>query len=122
MRKSIANRGDVYWLDPSPTVGKEIKGMHRFVVLTTRESNQLGIVTMVPITSGGNFARSMGVCVHVRGGYDTVGVALCNEIYSFDLNARVKAGSAKYVETLDQSLMEEIIDRVVSIIDPEELR
>lgn len=121
MSRRIINRGDVYWLDPSPTVGREIKGMHRFIVITPKETNQLGIITMVPVTSGGNFARHVGVTTPITG-HDTVGVALCNEIYSFDLNARVKAGSAKYIETLDKIIIEDIIDRVVSIIDPEELR
>ncbi len=119
MSKQVANRGDVYWLDPSPTVGREIKGIRRFVVITTKESNQLGIVTMVPVTTGGNFARSMGICVPITG-HDTVGVALCNEIYSFDLSARIKAGTAKYIETLGESLLNEIVDRVISVIDPEE--
>src|SRR3990167_4625068 len=109
MSKHIVNRGDVYWLDPSPTVGREIKGIHRFIVIT------------VPVTTGGNFARQAGFAAPITG-HDTSGVAICNEIYSFDLAARVKAGTATYVETLDKVIIEDIIDRVVSIIDPEELR
>ena len=121
MSRHIANQGDVYWLDPSPTVGREIKWMHRFVVITPKEINQLGSVTMIPVTSGGNFARRAGVTTPITG-HGTVGVALCNQIYSFDLTARVKAGTAKYIETLDKTLVEDIIDHVVSILDPEELR
>ncbi|HLB55861.1 MAG TPA: type II toxin-antitoxin system PemK/MazF family toxin [Coxiellaceae bacterium] len=121
MSKHIVNRGDVYWLDPSPTVGREIKGIHRFIVLTKKETNQFGIVTTVPVTTGGNFARQAGFAAPITG-HDTSGVAICNEIYSFDLAARVKAGTATYVETLDKVIIEDIIDRVVSIIDPEELR
>ncbi|OGT33447.1 MAG: growth inhibitor PemK [Gammaproteobacteria bacterium RIFCSPHIGHO2_02_FULL_39_13] len=115
------NRGDVYWIDPNPTSGRELKDRHRFVVITTKEVNQFGIVTTVPITSGGNFARSTGFALPITG-HDTTGVALCNQVRSFDIAARVKAGTAKYIETLDQSLAETIVDRVISIIDPDELR
>ncbi len=54
-------------------------------------------------------------------GHDTAGVAVCNQVRSFDINARVKAGSARYIETLNRSLVEEIIDRVISVIDPEDV-
>lgn len=36
------------------------------------------------------------------------------------IEARVKAGTAKYIETLDIATMNEIIDRVISVIDPAE--
>jgi mRNA interferase ChpB len=120
MSKRIINCGEVYWVDPSPTVGKEIKGNHRFIVITKKEFNQLGVVMTVPVTRGGSFARAMGICVPISG-HDTVGVALCNQMRSFDIEARTKAGSAKYIERLEQSIIEDIIDRVISLIDPEEL-
>jgi len=51
-------------------------------------------------------------------GHDTHGVAVCNQVRSFDLDAREKAGSARFIETLDPSTMAEIVNRVVSVIDP----
>lgn len=119
MSKQLVDRGDVYWLNPNPTVGREIKNNHRFVVISTKEINLLGAVIMVPVTSSGNFARANGVAVPITG-HDTTGVALCNLVKSYDLSTRVKNGTARYVETLDQSLVDSIVDRVVSIIDPEE--
>lgn len=121
MSKRVIGRGDVYWINPNQTVGREIKGRHRFVVITPKAINQLGAVTTVPVMSGGGFARTAGITVPISG-HDTIGVALCNQIYAYDINARIKTGTAKYIETLDESLVDEILDRVVSILDPEELR
>lgn len=76
----------------------------------------------VPITSGGASARQSGLCVVVAG-HETNGVAVCNQIRSFDLEQRVRVGSAKFIESLDRVTCNEIASRVVSIsiyrIEPE---
>jgi mRNA interferase ChpB len=118
-KQHIPHRGDVYWINPDPIAGREMKGTHRFVVITPKEINALGIVTTIPITSGGIFSRNAGVTVSISG-HDTTGVAVCNHIRSFDIEARVRAGSARYIETLDTWTTDEIINRVISIIDPAE--
>ena len=115
--RRIPQRGDVYWIDPNPVAGRKMKDRHRFVVITPKEINALGVAMAVPITSGGAFARNMGLVVSIMG-YDTSGVAVCNQVRSFDLQARMQAGSARYIETLDFDLMSEIVNRVVSVIDP----
>ena len=74
---------------------------------------------MVPITSGGTFARENGLTVPISG-RDTQGVAVCNQVRTFDLEAREKAGTVRYLETLDAPTMAEIINRVLSVIDPAE--
>lgn len=116
-RQRIPTRGDVFWIDPNPIAGREMKNRHRFVVITPKEINTLGVVMMVPITSHGAFARSMGLTVSITG-HDTSGVAVCNQVRSFDIEARIRAGNAQYIETLDNATMEEIVSRVVSVIDP----
>lgn len=117
--RSIPQRGDVYWIDPNPIAGREMKDRHRFIVITPKEINTLGIAMAVPVTSGGAFAKRNGLTVPITG-YDTRGVVVCNQIRSFDIQARVRAGTARYIETLDATLMDEIIGRVVSVIDPAE--
>lgn len=117
MRKRIAQRGDVYWINPNPVAGREMKDSHRFVVITPREINALGVVITVPITSGGLFARNNGLTVAITG-HDTNGVAVCNQVRSFDLDARERTGSARYVETLNEATSNEIVLRVLSVIDP----
>lgn len=117
--RRIPQRGDVYWVDPNPVAGREMRDRHRFVVITPAVMNKLGMCMMVPITTGGAFARLTGITVPVMG-HDTTGVAVCNQVRSFDLQARVTAGSARYVETLDTDVAQDIASRVISIIDPAE--
>jgi len=113
--RKVPSPGDVYWINTNPTAGNEIRDRHRFVVITPAEINKLGLVTCVPITSGGNYARQNGLTVSISG-HDTMGVVVCNQMRTFDLRAR--SSEVRYVETLDQQTTREIINRVTSIIDP----
>ena len=116
-RRRIIQKGDVYWIDPNPISGREIKDKHRFVVITSKEINALGIAMTVPVTSGGKFLRDMGITVPIIG-HDTTGVAICNQVRSFDIEARLKVDSARYIETLDQITIDDIVNHVISILDP----
>ncbi|MET3854149.1 type II toxin-antitoxin system PemK/MazF family toxin [Rhizobium sp. OAE497] len=117
VRSNVPKRGDVYWIDPNPVAGREMKNRHRFVVITPREINALGVSMTVPITSGGAFTRDVGLAVAISG-HDTTGVAVCNQVRSFDITARIQQKTAQYIETLDEATMNEIVARVVSAIDP----
>jgi mRNA interferase ChpB len=117
VRSRHASPGDVYWIDPN-IVGREMRDRHRFVVITPRAINALGIAMTVPITTGGAMGRATGLTV-VIAGHDTTGVAVCNQVRSFDIEARVRAGSARFVETLDDATINEIVSRVLSVIDPD---
>ena len=117
-RFRVPNRGDIYWIDPNPIAGREMKNRHRFVVITPKEINALGIAMTVPISSGAEFARNCGLTVTISG-HDTTGVAVCNQVRSFDIEARMRSGNACYIETLDAVTTDEIVLRVLSIIDPE---
>ena len=118
VRSKVPQRGDVYWIDPNPVAGREMKDRHRFVVVTPREINALGVSMTVPVTTAGAFSRNVGLAVPITG-HDTTGVAICNQVRSFDIEARVRSGSARYIETLDRETADEIVARVVSTIDPE---
>jgi mRNA interferase ChpB len=118
VRGSVPGRGDVFWIDPNPMAGREMKDRHRFVVITPREVNALGVSMTVPITSGGVLTRNVGLAVPISG-HDTTGVAVCNQVRSFDILARVQQKTARYIETLDKATIDEIVARVVSVIDPE---
>ena len=117
VRSNVPKHGDVYWIDPNPVAGREMKNRHRFVVITPREINALGVSMTVPITSGGGFTRDVGLAVAISG-HDTTGVAVCNQVRSFDIAARIQQKTAQYIETLDEATMSEIVARVVSAIDP----
>ena len=117
IRSNVPRRGDVYWIDPNPVAGREMKNRHRFVVITPIEINRLGVSMTVPITTGGAFIRDVGLAVAISG-HDTTGVAVCNQVRSFDIPARIQQKTAQYIETLDEATMNEIVSRVVSAIDP----
>lgn len=117
-RGRSAGPGDVYWINPNPVPGREMKDRRRFVVITPRQINPLGLAMTVPVTTAGGFARNMGLAVAISG-HDTRGAAICNQVRTFDLEARVRDGSARYVETLDEATTNEIVSRVLSVIDPE---
>ena len=117
VRRQPPQRGDVYWIDPNPVAGREMMNRHRFVVITPREINAFGVSMTVPVTSGGNFSRYMGLAVAITG-HETNGVAVCNQVRSFDIEQRVRDGTAKFIERLDDVTMSDIVDRVISAIDP----
>ncbi len=111
----IPQRGDVYSVDPNPTVGKEQKDRHRYVVLSPREINYYGVSIAVAITSGGGGPREMGITVPITG-HDTKGVAVCNQIRSFDLQKREREGTASHVDHIDEATVKEIANKVASAI------
>lgn len=113
----LIERGDLFWVDPNPVAGREMQNRHPFVVITPAQINALGVAITVPITSKGAFAKTRGLTVPVSGKQIT-GLAVCNRLRSFDLQARVRAGSARFAEHLDEATTEEIVTRVISVIDP----
>jgi mRNA interferase ChpB len=115
-RIQAPRQGDVFWIDPNPVAGREMKDRHRFVVITSQRINILGVCMAVPVTSGGAFARGAGLTVVITG-HETSGLAVCNQVRSFDLEHRVRAGSAKFIEGLDRVTTNEIVSKVLSVID-----
>lgn len=116
-RYHIPSRGDVYLINPNPQAGREMKDLHRFIIITPKEMNKLGVAITVPVTSDGHFSRAKGLTVAITG-HDTTGVAVCNQVRSFDIEQRVKMGAARYVETIDGPIIDEIVLKVISVIDP----
>lgn len=117
VRRRVPQRGDVYWIDPNPVTGREMQDRHRFVIITPGAINALGVAMTVPVTTGASAFRKTGLTVAILG-HGTTGVAVCNQVRSFDIEARVRAKSASYVESLDTATIDEIVARVTSIIDP----
>ncbi|WFU10883.1 hypothetical protein QA646_08605 [Rhizobium sp. CB3090] len=68
-------------------------------------------------SSGARRAPGIGMAVNITG-HETNGVALCNHVRSFDIVSRVQQKTARFVDTLDADTVDEIVGRVVGIIDP----
>ena len=71
------------------------------------------VPVVLPITSGGNFARTAGFAVSLSGcGTRTTGVVRCDQPRALDLQAR----SGRRLEQVPATVMEEVLARLATII------
>jgi mRNA interferase ChpB len=89
-RTDLMQRSDIYFVSLDPTSGHEQQGQRPVEVITPGEFNTLTDVPVVlPITSGGNFARVYGIAVSLSGiGLTMQGVVRCDQPRVLDLRAR----------------------------------
>jgi len=108
-------RGDVYHVDLNPIKGREQAGARFVLLVSPRIFNDLGTPLVCPITQGGDFARSRGFAVTLSGaGTKTQGVVLCNQPRVLDLKAR----GARFVERVPTFIMDEVLARLATLIEP----
>ena len=107
------DRGDIFWVSLNPTAGHEQQGMRPVVIVTPSAFNQLTNTPVVlPITNGGNFARTAGFAVSLEGaGTQTTGVIRCDQPRALDLNAR----KAKKIETIPSGIMEDVLAKIATL-------
>ena len=106
-------RGDICLVSLDPTAGHEQRGFRPVLIVSPIEFNdatQLPVI--LPITTGGEFARRLGFAVPLTG-TRTTGVVRCDQPRVLDLAAR----NARKVETLPAPLMEEVLARVITIFE-----
>ncbi|MCZ2159007.1 type II toxin-antitoxin system PemK/MazF family toxin [Bartonella sp. 220] len=104
-------RGDIYMVDLEPIQGREQRGYRPVVIVSPDDFNQAtGLPVILPITSGGNFARRIGFAVPLMG-TRTRGVIRCDQPRVLDLVVR----NGRKVETLPTAIMDEVLAKVVTI-------
>jgi mRNA interferase ChpB len=105
------NRGDIYMVSLDPTVGHEQRG-HRPVLIISptafNEATKLPVV--LPITSGGEFARRIGFAVPISG-IRTTGVVRCDQPRVLDIVARL----GKKVDALPQDILDDVLARTATL-------
>ena len=108
-------RGDIYLVALDPSVGREQKGMRPVLIVSPDAFNKLTQIPVVlPITSGGDFARTAGFAVSLSGaGTRTTGVVRCDQPRALD----VKARHGKRLERLPPELVEEVLARLAPIFE-----
>lgn len=106
-------RGDIWLVNLNPTSGKEQRGQRPVLIVSATAFNQATKVPVVlPITQGGNFARTAGFAVSLMGaGTETTGVIRCDQPRALDLKAR----SGKKVERVPDFIMDEVLGRFGTI-------
>jgi mRNA interferase ChpB len=106
-------RGDIYMVSLDPTAGHEQSGSRPVLVVSPAEFNEATrLPVILPITSGGDFARRLGFAVPVTG-IKTTGVVRCDQPRVLDLAAR----HARKVDSLPASIMDEVLARVATLFE-----
>lgn len=108
-------RGEIWLVGLDPTQGHEQKGRRPVLIVSPDAFNHLTKVPVVlPITSGGSFARTAGFAVPLAAsGTQTTGVVRCDQPRALDLKAR----SGKKLESVPTAIMEEVLARLAPIFE-----
>src|SRR5258708_37725293 len=98
-------RGDVFLVSLDPAAGHEQQGKRPVLVISPGKFNRLtGVPIVLPITSGGGFARTAGFAVSLMGARtQTTGVVPCAQPRALDLRAR----AAKTRQTVPDRIVDE---------------
>ena len=108
-------RGEIWVVGLDPAEGHEQKGRRPVLVISPDAFNQLTKVPVVlPITSGGTFARTAGFAVSLTGaGTKTTGVVRCDQPRALDLGAR----NGRKLEKVPDAIMDEVLAKVATILE-----
>jgi mRNA-degrading endonuclease toxin of MazEF toxin-antitoxin module len=108
-------RGEIWLVSLDPTAGHEQKGRRPVLIVSLEAFNRVTKVPVVlPITSGGSFARTAGFAISLAGaGTKTTGVIRCDQPRALDLAAR----RATRLESVPAAIMDEVLARVSPIFE-----
>ena len=103
-------RGEIWLVGLDPGEGHEQKGRRPVLIVSPEAFNRVTKVPVVlPITSGGAFARTAGFAVPLAGaGTKTTGVIRCDQPRALDLGAR----NGRKLENVPDTIMDEVLARL----------
>jgi len=109
------NQGDIYLVSLDPTVGREQQGTRPVLIVSSTAFNRVTRTPVVlPITSGGNFARTAGFAVSLMGaGTATTGVVRCDQPRMLDLAAR----QGRRLEAVPAEILQEVLARLGAVFE-----
>lgn len=109
------DRGDIFLVSLDPTSGHEQQGTRPVLIVSPISFNRLTRTPVVlPITSGGNFARTAGFTVSLMGaGTETTGVIRCDQPRALDLRAR----QGRKLESAPGIVMDEVLAKLATILE-----
>ena len=103
-------RGEIWLVGLDPTEGHEQKGRRPVLIVSPEAFNRVTRVpVVVPITSGGNFARAAGFAVTLSG----AGIIRCDQPRALDLGAR----GGKKLESVPEAIVDEVLAKIAPIFD-----
>ena len=108
-------RGEIWLVSLDPTSGHEQRGRRPVLIVSPEAFNRITNVPIVlPITSGGNFARTAGFAVSLVGaGTKTTGIVRCDQPRALDLAAR----GGRKLESISDAMMAEVLARILPIFE-----
>ena len=108
-------RGEIWLVGLDPTRGHEQRGWRPVLVVSPEAFNRVTKVPVVlPITTGGNFARTAGFAVTLDGsGTKTRGIIRCDQPRALDLRAR----GGKKVERAPDAIVDEALAKLTPIFE-----
>ena len=108
-------RGDIWLVSLDPTSGHEQKGRRPVLIVSPEAFNRITkLPVILPITSGGNFARTTGFAVPLTGaGTKTTGAVRCDQPRALDLAAR----GGKKLESIPDATMDEVLAKIAPIFE-----
>ena len=106
-------RGDIYLVSLDPTAGHEQQGTRPVLVVSPAAFNRLTKTPVVlPITTGGSFARTAGFAVPLAGaGTKTTGVIRCDQPRALDLGAR----NGRRLESAPAAILDEVLAKLAPL-------
>jgi mRNA-degrading endonuclease toxin of MazEF toxin-antitoxin module len=113
--EQVMKRGEIWLVSLDPTSGHEQKGRRPVLIVSPEAFNRITKVPVVlPITSGGNFARTAGFSVPLAGaGSKTTGIIRCDQPRALDLGAR----GGKKLESIPDAVVVEVLARLAPIFE-----
>jgi mRNA-degrading endonuclease toxin of MazEF toxin-antitoxin module len=111
----VMKRGEIWLVSLDPTSGHEQRGRRPVLIVSPESFNRITKVPVVlPITSGGNFARTAGFAVPLsEAGTKTSGIIRCDQPRALDLAAR----GARKLESIPDAIMAEVLARISPIFE-----
>jgi mRNA-degrading endonuclease toxin of MazEF toxin-antitoxin module len=108
-------RGEIWLVGFDPTAGHEQRGRRPVLIVSPEAFNRVTKVPVVlPITSGGNFARTAGFAVSLTAaGTKTTGIVRCDQPRALDLLAR----KGKNLESVPEAIMGDVLARLAPIFE-----
>jgi len=108
-------RGDIYLVSLDLASGHEQQGKRPVLLISATAFNKLTKTPIVlPITTGGNFARMAGFSVSLMGcGTKTTGAVRCDQPRALDIGAR----HGSKLESVPQTVLEEALAKVATLFE-----
>jgi mRNA-degrading endonuclease toxin of MazEF toxin-antitoxin module len=108
-------RGDIYLVSLDPTSGHEQQGTRPVLIVSPGAFNRVTKTPVVlPITTGGNFARTAGFTVSLVGaGTKTTGVVRCDQPRALDIGSR----HGRKLESVPPAILDDVLAKLAAILE-----